>query len=82
MVTGRQDPGYGSTCKMLAESALCLKESCWGMDGGIYTPASSMGITLRYRLTQKAGLTFELLGHGPGPARKALRAAFAAPQNR
>ena len=81
LVTGDKDPGYGSTSKMLTESALCLKESCWGMDGGIYTPASSMGITLRYRLTQKAGLTFELLGQGPGPAREAVRAAFAAPQN-
>ena len=81
LVTGDKDPGYGSTSKMLTESALCLKESCWGMDGGIYTPASSMGITLRYRLTQKAGLTFELLDQGPGPARKAVQAAFASPQN-
>ena len=70
LVTGDKDPGYGSTSKILAESALCLVESCWGLDGGCHTPASSMGLTLRYRLTQKAGLTFDFLGDGPGPARE------------
>lgn len=78
LVTGDKDPGYGSTSKMLAESALCLVESCWGLDGGCYTPASSMGITLRYRLTQKAGLQFQFLGQGLGPPQKLVQENFAA----
>jgi short subunit dehydrogenase-like uncharacterized protein len=57
VVTGDRDPGYGSTSKMIAESALCLVQDVKG-DGGIWTPGALMGDALRERLTAKAGLTF------------------------
>ena len=60
-VTGDMDPGYGSTSKMIAESALCLVKDCDALPGGIYTPAPSMGETLISRLVQRAGLTFDLI---------------------
>lgn len=60
-VTGDRDPGYGSTSKMLAESALCLALDEAQTGGGFWTPASGMGQVLMDRLTSHAGLTFELL---------------------
>jgi len=57
VVTGDRDPGYGSTSKMIAESALCLVQDVKG-DGGIWTPGALMGDALRERLVAKAGLTF------------------------
>lgn len=59
-VTGDKDPGYGSTSKMLAESAICLVQDDTGTPGGIWTPAPAMGGHLVKRLTEKAGLTFEV----------------------
>ncbi|HVF94224.1 MAG TPA: saccharopine dehydrogenase NADP-binding domain-containing protein [Sphingomonas sp.] len=56
VVTGDRDPGYGSTSKMIAETALCLAESEGA--GGIWTPGALLGTTLRDRLQAKAGLTF------------------------
>ena len=55
------DPGYGSTSKMIAESAICLIEDCDNLSGGIYTPAPAMGDKLISRLTNKAGLTFDII---------------------
>jgi short subunit dehydrogenase-like uncharacterized protein len=52
------DPGYGSTSKMITESAICLVRECDDLVGGIYTPASSMGNKLIKRLQANAGLTF------------------------
>ena len=60
-VTGDMDPGYGSTSKMIAESALCLIQDCSELSGGIYTPAPSMGEKLIDRLIKKAGLTFDIV---------------------
>ncbi len=60
-VTGDMDPGYGSTSKMIAESALCLVQDCSNLAGGIYTPAPSMGEKLIDRLIKKAGLTFNIV---------------------
>ena len=60
-VTGDMDPGYGSTSKMIAESALCLVQDCEDLSGGIYTPAPAMGDKLIKRLTKNAGLTFDIL---------------------
>lgn len=59
-VTGDKDPGYGSTSKMIAESAVCLLENPGNVPGGIYTPAPAMGGLLVDRLQQHAGLTFQL----------------------
>ena len=57
VVTGDRDPGYGSTSKMLAESAVCLIRDVQG-EGGIWTPGALMGAKLRERLVENAGLTF------------------------
>lgn len=59
-VTGDMDPGYGSTSKMIAESAACLLLDCADVPGGVYTPAPAMGHKLIKRLTTHAGLTFSL----------------------
>jgi short subunit dehydrogenase-like uncharacterized protein len=58
-VTGDRDPGYGSTSKMIAESALCLIDEASSAAGGIWTPAAVMGPALRARLVAHAGLTFD-----------------------
>ena len=59
-VSGDMDPGYGSTSKMITESAVCLVKDCENLAGGIYTPAASMGKKLIKRLESNAGLTFKL----------------------
>ena len=59
-VAGDMDPGYGSTSKMIAESAICLVKECEDLAGGIYTPAPSMGTKLIKRLQDNAGLTFKV----------------------
>ena len=61
IVTGDKDPGYGSTCGMIAEAAICLSQKPKTKDGGILTPASAMGAELRERLQANAGLTFTLV---------------------
>ena len=63
-VTGDRDPGYGSTSKMIAESAICLAKDELSDIGGILTPASAMGDALLKRLQDNAGLTFsfEMIG--------------------
>lgn len=61
-VGGDMDPGYGSTSKMLAESAMCLLTDSDGVAGGIYTPAPAMGEKLIKRLCDHAGLYFRLEG--------------------
>jgi short subunit dehydrogenase-like uncharacterized protein len=60
-VSGDMDPGYGSTSKMLAESALCLAKDDIEVGGGIWTPASAMNELLLGRLTNNAGLKFEVI---------------------
>ncbi|HWA62515.1 MAG TPA: saccharopine dehydrogenase NADP-binding domain-containing protein [Caulobacteraceae bacterium] len=59
-VKGDMDPGYGSTSKMLAESALCLARdvSRETTPGGCWTSASAMAAPLVKRLEAKAGITF------------------------
>ena len=59
-VQGDMDPGYGSTSKMILESALCLIQDCEDLSGGIYTPAPAMGVKLITRLEDNAGLTFSI----------------------
>ncbi|WP_299186001.1 saccharopine dehydrogenase NADP-binding domain-containing protein [uncultured Psychrobacter sp.] len=62
-VTGDKDPGYGSTSRMLAQSALCLAQDIAKEDvaGGFWTPASAMGDKLLMRLETHAGLSFEVV---------------------
>ncbi len=59
-VIGDRDPGYGSTSKMLAESAVCLAQDDLPVGGGFWTPASAMGATLRNRLIKNAGVSFTI----------------------
>jgi len=59
-VSGDMDPGYGSTSKMIAESAICLVKECPELVGGIYTPAPAMGEKLIARLQANAGLDFRI----------------------
>lgn len=59
-VSGDRDPGYGSTSKMLAESAVCLLLNPEVGTGGIWTPAALMGDALMARLADNAGLTFTI----------------------
>ncbi len=59
-VRGDRDPGYGSTSKMLGESAVCLARDGLPTSGGFWTPASAMGDALIARLHEWAGVTFEL----------------------
>lgn len=61
-VTGDKDPGYGSTAKILAETALLLVDkSKTDLKGGFWTPSTAFGMPLVDRLVDKAGLTFELM---------------------
>ena len=62
-VTGDRDPGYGSTSRMLAQSALCLAQdiSHKNVKGGFWTPASAMGDKLIARLEEHSGLSFEVV---------------------
>ncbi len=59
-VTGDKDPGYGSTSKMIAESAICLVRDARDVPGGIWTPGAAMGEKLIARLVANAGMTFKM----------------------
>ncbi len=55
-VKGDRDPGYGSTSKMIAETAIALVR--FDGEGGVTTPAAALGGKLLRRLEAHAGLTF------------------------
>ncbi|MEM0954838.1 MAG: saccharopine dehydrogenase, partial [Pseudomonadota bacterium] len=59
-VKGDMDPGYGSTSKMIAESAVVLLMHPELGTGGIWTPGSLLGEPLIERLQAHAGLTFSV----------------------
>jgi short subunit dehydrogenase-like uncharacterized protein len=59
-VKGDKDPGYGSTSKMIAESAVCLLKNLDAGQGGVSTPAAALGLLLIERLQDNAGLTFQV----------------------
>jgi short subunit dehydrogenase-like uncharacterized protein len=61
-VKGDRDPGYGSTSKMITESALCLLHDRLSTQGGIWTPAAAMAEPLFERLQANAGLAFSVEG--------------------
>jgi short subunit dehydrogenase-like uncharacterized protein len=62
VVKGDRDPGYGSTSKMVAESALCLVEDIDRQQapGGVWTAGAAMGMALVRRLEARAGLSFSI----------------------
>lgn len=62
-VKGDRDPGYGSTSKMLGESAVCLAKDRdkTPESAGVLTPSTAMGSALVDRLQANAGLTFEMM---------------------
>jgi short subunit dehydrogenase-like uncharacterized protein len=62
VVRGDRDPGYGSTCKLVSESALCLAQdtSPAMAGGGVWTPGAAMGLALVRRLQERAGLSFAI----------------------
>ena len=59
-VTGDMDPGYGSTSKMLSESAVCLAVDQLNGSNGVITPSIAMGENLLERLKNNSGLTFNI----------------------
>jgi short subunit dehydrogenase-like uncharacterized protein len=61
-VQGDKDPGYGSTARMLGESAVCLARDVdrATTPGGCWTPAAAMDGALIRRLQEHAGLTFKV----------------------
>lgn len=59
-VKGDLDPGYGSTSKMIAESAICLCNEARATPGGIYTPAPAFGMAIIERLRANAGISFSV----------------------
>jgi short subunit dehydrogenase-like uncharacterized protein len=61
VASDRADPGYGSTAKMLGESALCLARDPLTSGAGVLTPSIAMGQHLLDRL-RRAGLTFGAAG--------------------
>lgn len=58
-VHGDKDPGYGSTSKIIAETAICLVKDATEVPGGIWTPGAALGAGLVDRLRKNAGLTFK-----------------------
>ncbi|MBO9710854.1 MAG: saccharopine dehydrogenase NADP-binding domain-containing protein [Caulobacter sp.] len=58
-VKGDRDPGYGSTSKMIAQTALCLIGAP-DVAGGIWTPGAALQGRLVERLQARAGLTFSV----------------------
>ena len=61
-VRGERDPGYGSTSRLVAHSALALlHEVDRAMTpGGVWTPGAAFGLRLVERLQAHAGLRFEV----------------------
>ena len=57
-VVGDMDPGYGSTSKMLGESAVCLAKDILPDSSGVLTPSIAMGDAILDRLQKNAGLSF------------------------
>ena len=61
-VSGDRDPGYGSTAKMLGETAYCLlRRDPADTPGGFWTPATGLGTCLIDQLRAFAGLTFSVV---------------------
>jgi short subunit dehydrogenase-like uncharacterized protein len=62
-VTGDRDPGYGSTAKMLGETAVAFLDlDRSDVPGGSWTTATAFGDRLVERLEAHAGLRFSVIG--------------------
>ncbi|MDC0602170.1 saccharopine dehydrogenase NADP-binding domain-containing protein [Aliiglaciecola sp.] len=59
-VKGTMDPGYGTTSKMIAESAVSLVKDDLDVKGGMWTSAPAMGQKLIDRLVARAGMSFNV----------------------
>lgn len=59
-VGGTMDPGYGTTSKMIAETAVCLVKHPELAGGGIWTPGAALREELIERLEANAGMSFTL----------------------
>lgn len=57
-VKGKRDPGYGSTSRMIAETAICLLDEPTSPKGGIWTPSSALGSRLIERLERRDVMQF------------------------
>jgi short subunit dehydrogenase-like uncharacterized protein len=55
-VRGDKDPGYGSTSKMISETAMALLTPRLSCPGGIWTPGAALRDELKERLTAQAGI--------------------------
>ena len=56
LVSDDLDPGFGSTAKLVAESALCLLQNDVQIAGCMWTPATAMGEPLLKHLPEKGTL--------------------------
>ena len=54
------DPGYGTTAKMIVETALCLARDGAAVPGGIWTAGAALGPNLVDQLEAHAGMSFEI----------------------
>ncbi|MEO0466223.1 MAG: saccharopine dehydrogenase NADP-binding domain-containing protein [Pseudomonadota bacterium] len=59
-ITGDKDPGYGSTCKIIAEAALFLADGHCSAGGGVTTPGAAFGTAIVPALVDRAGMAFEV----------------------
>jgi len=57
-VHGDKDPGYASTAKLIAETAICLVHERADVAGGFWVAGAALGSALVDRLATHAGLTF------------------------
>ena len=57
-VHGDKDPGYASTSKLIAETAICLVQERGDVAGGVWVAGAALGQSLIDRLQAHAGLTF------------------------
>jgi short subunit dehydrogenase-like uncharacterized protein len=57
-VNGTMDPGYGTTSKMIAETAVCLVNHPDVASGGVWTPGAALQDLLITRLEENAGMSF------------------------
>lgn len=58
-ISDNRDPGGGSTCKLVGESAMCLLNDGVTVGGGFWTPASAMGEQLAKRLIANSTIKIE-----------------------